>query len=72
MALHRTKRLFCHFIIAALGFQLIVGCASGRLVKQQLVTPEMFGAIGNGVADDTEALKNAFATKKDVVLKISI
>lgn len=30
------------------------------------VTPEMYGAIGDGVADDTSAIRSAFATGKNV------
>ena len=32
------------------------------------VTPEMFGAIGDGVTDDTQAIKDALATKKPMLL----
>lgn len=31
-------------------------------LKNDYVTPEMFGAVGDGVADDTQALKAMFAT----------
>lgn len=30
----------------------------------EFVTPQMFGAVGDGVADDTEAIKNALAVDK--------
>ena len=38
-------------------------------VTEKQVTPEMFGAIGNGTADDTEAVKAAFNSGKTVKLR---
>ena len=33
------------------------------------VTPEMYGAVGDGIVDDTEAIQNAINTNKKVVFK---
>lgn len=33
-------------------------------IKKDYVTPQMFGAVGDGVHDDTEAFQRAFNTKK--------
>lgn len=33
------------------------------------VTPEMFGAVGDGVTDDTQAVKDAFATGRPVMMR---
>lgn len=37
-------------------------------IKKDYVTPEMFGAVGNGVEDDTEAIRNAIKFGRKVVL----
>lgn len=37
-------------------------------IKDTFVTPEMFGAIGDGIADDTKAIKDAINSGKAVVL----
>lgn len=37
-------------------------------IKKDYVTPEMFGAVGNGVEDDTEAIGNAIQSGRKVVL----
>lgn len=43
--------------------------ATHDAVAKLHVTPEMFGAVGDGKADDTEALKMTFAAAKKVVIK---
>lgn len=42
-----------------------------RSVNERIVTPEMFGAVGDGVADDTAAINAALATGKSVLLTAS-
>lgn len=44
---------------------------SGRPLKAANIeiTPELFGAVGNGVADDTDALNNALALGQPVAMK---
>lgn len=37
-------------------------------VREALVTPEMFGAVGDGVTDDTDAIKNCFAKGSPVFI----
>lgn len=37
-------------------------------VAEKYVTPQMFGAVGDGVADDTEAFKECFSVGSDVVI----
>lgn len=37
-------------------------------IKKDYVTPEMFGAVGDGIHDDTVSIKSAFATGRDVHL----
>lgn len=47
--------------------------ATPKLVKEAIdkastfVTPEQFGAVGDGIVDDTEAVKEAVATGKNVI-----
>lgn len=47
----------------------LVRLTSGGTVQQaiKLVTPEMFGAVGDGVADDSDALQNAMNACVDFV-----
>ena len=40
-----------------------------NIIKGVFVTPEMYGAIGDGVADDTQAVTDAIASGKMVVCK---
>lgn len=37
-------------------------------IKKDYVTPEMFGGIGDGVTDDTDAIQNAISSGHDVFL----
>lgn len=37
-------------------------------IEERGVTPEMFGAVGDGVHDDTEAIKKALNTKNKIIL----
>ena len=68
MVTQRNIGLFYHCLMAISILLAIMGCASGRIVQRQIVTPEIFGAVGNGIVDDTDALKKAFSQKKPVEL----
>lgn len=37
-------------------------------MRMSIVTPEMFGAVGNGLTDDTQAMQDAFEAAQHVVL----
>ena len=42
--------------------------ATNKAVAEKYVTPQMFGAVGDGVADDTEAIQAALNMGKSVML----
>lgn len=52
--------------LAASNSTVLVGGVEAQFLTLGYVTPEMFGAVGDGVADDTESLKLAHATGKSV------
>ena len=37
-------------------------------IEERGITPEMFGAVGDGVHDDTEAIKRALKCKNKIIL----
>lgn len=39
-----------------------------KKIENSYVTPEMFGAVGDGIHDDTEAIQNAILTRKPVYI----
>lgn len=40
-----------------------------ELIIEEYVTPEMFGAVGNGIHDDTEAIEKTLSSNKKIVMK---
>ncbi len=62
----------CYYIISstqpATEYVTLDSGLYGVMVIPECVTPEMFGAYGNGVADDTSAIQKAINTNKKVLL----
>lgn len=38
-------------------------------IKKDYVTPEMFGAVGDGVTDDSNAIEQALSSNKNIIMK---
>lgn len=38
-------------------------------IKNDYVTPEMFGAVGDGVADDSDAIEQTLSSNKNIIMK---